>query len=306
MTHFQAPADRKFDPVQGLGLWPATPETYRFFVTGNGGDERIGIQPGQRIELQLTAGKDCLIETSEGVALRLATNSSNIIAFGQQAVFLADSKATSDQFKFTIIANKAGKTVLTATNSGGLTRATLQVVAGNFDNHPGMKVDLIADICRGSDAFRILAMQQMLHNVFMGWGNANHTSINISNDQNVFSQQATPNISSDPKVGTMTCGYVARYRAEEVFPKVLAPTADWYRVGAIHEPLSSTITNRKQVKYRPESVEVLRGQIVRALSDGNAVRVGVLDSPVGMTPENGNSRGLPRRWSHPADRRLHQ
>ena len=119
MTHFQAPADRKFDPVQGLGVWPATPETYRFFVTGNGGDERIGIQPGQRIELQLTAGKDCLIETSEGVALRLATNSSNIIAFGQQAVFLADSKATSDQFKFTIIANKAGKTTLTATDSGG-------------------------------------------------------------------------------------------------------------------------------------------------------------------------------------------
>lgn len=33
---------------------------------------------------------------------------------------------------------------------------------------------------------------------------------------------------------------------------------------------------------------MLRGQIVRALSDGNAVRVGVLDSPVGMTPENGN------------------
>ena len=132
----------------------------------------------------------------------------------------------------------------------------------------------------------------MLRSVFVSWADAAHTLINISNNQNIFSQQAAPNISSDPKVGTMTCGIVARFRAEQVFPigKVLAPTADWYRVGAIHEPLSSRITNRKQVKYRPERVEALRGQIVRALTDGNAVRVGVLDDPVTsrMTPENGN------------------
>ena len=99
----------------------------------------------------------------------------------------------------------------------------------------------------------------MLRSVFVSWADAAHTLINISNNQNIFSQQAAPNISSDPKVGTMTCGIVARFRAEQVFPigKVLAPTADWYRVGAIHEPLSSRITNRKQVKYRPERVEAL-------------------------------------------------
>ena len=71
---------------------------------------------------------------------------------------------------------------------------------------------------------------------------------------------------------------------------MLAPSADWYRVGAIHEPVSSAITDRKQVKYRPERLETLRGQIIRSLTDGNAVRVGVLDDPVTpkMKPENGN------------------
>jgi hypothetical protein len=41
-------------------------------------------------------------------------------------------------------------------------------VAGKFENHPGMKADLIADICRGSDSFKILALQQMLNNHFTG------------------------------------------------------------------------------------------------------------------------------------------
>jgi hypothetical protein len=290
VTHFQAPADKKFDAVHDLSVWPSTPETYRFFVTGTSGDERIGIQLGQRIELQLTAGKDCLIETSEHRTVRLRPEPSTLAAFTQQPVWVEDTDATSDQYKFTVFANKAGKTTLTATDRAGTTKASLQVVAGNFDYDPDMQADLIADICRGSESFKILALQQMLHSVFVGWGDANHTTISISNNQSIFSQQATPNISSDPKVLNMTCGIVARYRAEQVFPKVLAPTADWYRVGAIHEPVSSRITDRKQVKYRPERVEALRGQIVRALTDGNAVRVGVLDDPVkaGMAPENGN------------------
>ena len=45
VTYFQAPADRKFDPVQGLGVWPDTADAYRFF-TGVPGEERIGIRPG--------------------------------------------------------------------------------------------------------------------------------------------------------------------------------------------------------------------------------------------------------------------
>ena len=222
--------------------------------------------------------------------MRLHPSPANAVVFGAQPVWNNNAKATTDQHKFIVSANKNGKTILTATDTGGMTRASLQIVVGKFENHPGMKVDLIADLCRGSDSFTILALQQMLHNEFLGWADAGHTQITFRSKENVFSQQAGPNISSDPNIGTMTCGIVARYRAEQIFPKLLAPTADWYRVGAIHEPLSNTVTDRKQVKYRSERVEALRGQIIRALNDGNAVRVGVLDNPVAakMTPENGN------------------
>ena len=59
MTYFQVPSDRVFnDPASGLQDWPKSPEGYRLFVTGSGGDERIGIHIGQQIELQLTGGRD--------------------------------------------------------------------------------------------------------------------------------------------------------------------------------------------------------------------------------------------------------
>ena len=204
MTYFQAPADRKFDPVQGLGVWPDNPDAYRFF-TGVPGEERIGIQTNQRIELQLTAGKDCQIESTEGVAMRLRPNPGTQIAFAQQAIWHTNPDATTDQHKFTVMATKAGKTTLTATDRAGTVKASLDVVAGKFEYQPGMQVDLIADVCRGSDSFKILALQQMLHNQFLGWADAAHTQIQFRSKQNVFSQQAAPNISSDPKVKTMTC-----------------------------------------------------------------------------------------------------
>ena len=173
MTYFQAPADKKFDAVQGLSVWPATPDTYRFFVTGNTGPERIGIQTGQRIELQLTAGKDCEIETTEATAARLRPGVPAMAAFGQQAIWVVDTPATSDPFKFTIFANKAGKTTLTATDRAGAAKATLEVVAGTFDYHPGMKVDLIADICRGAefvqDSCIAADASQCVHGVGRRW-----------------------------------------------------------------------------------------------------------------------------------------
>ncbi len=293
MTHFQVPGDRVFnssDKAYTLSPWPASADGYRLFVTGASGDERIGIQLGQRIDLQLTDGKGYNLETTKSLAARRAKSPEAavvLVALANQApIALSDLVATTDQQKFVVSARNAGTTVLSAVDAALNVKATLQVVVGKFDNHPDMRVDLIADVCRGSDSFRIHALQRMLHNQYLG--KDAHNNDRFSNGDNVFEQHATPNVSSDPKIGTMTCGLVARWRTEQVFPKILAPTADWYRVGAIHEPLSDTLTDRKQVKYRTDRIETLRGQILRALNDGQAVRVGVLDSPIGMTPENGD------------------
>ena len=201
-------------------------------------------------------------------------------------IALSNLVATTDQQRFTVSAKNTGATTLYAIDPAGNVKASLQVAVGNFEKHPKMSVDLITDVCRGSDSFKIHALQRMLHNQYLGKDASGNDK--FSNGDNVFEQKAPPNISSDPKIGPWTCGIVARFRTEEVFPKIVAPKADWYRVGAIHEPLWSRITDRKQLKYRSERIETLRGQILRGLKDSQAVRVGVVDSPVGMVPENGD------------------
>ena len=213
-------------------------------------------------------------------------------ALGQQPIWVVDTPATSDPFKFTIFANKGGKTTLTATDRAGTAKATLEVVAGTFDYHPGMKVDLIADICRGTDSFKKFCVAANAPQCLCIVGRRSPHSDQHQQQSKHLLAAGRPQHFLGSKGHHHDLRHCREIRAEQVFPigKVLAPTADWYRVGAIHEPLSSRITNRKQVKYRPERVEALRGQIVRALTDGNAVRVGVLDDPVTsrMTPENGN------------------
>jgi hypothetical protein len=288
MTHFQAPGNRKLDSAESkLHPWPANPDGYRLFVTANSGDERIGIETGQRIELQLTDGKDYRIQTTEEGMIESVMNVSVDVGFSladslPRPARISNPVASSDPQIFTIAARTTGKTILTASNPHRFDTASLQVVVGHFENHPGMQVDLIAAVCRGSDSLKIHALQRMLHNQYLGGGDV------YSNGDNIFAQQAPTNKSSDSGIGTMTCGIVARFRAEEIFDKVLAPTFQWYHVGAIHEPLSSRVTDRRQVKYRSQRVETLRGQILRALNDGQAVRVGVLDNPLGMTPESGD------------------
>jgi hypothetical protein len=151
-----------------------------------------------------------------------------------------------------------------------------------------MHVDLIADVCRGSNALKIHALQRMLNNNTLFSVDAEGFGV-YNNGDNIFNQGATVNKSPDPKIGRMSCGVVARWRSEEIFDNATktAPQFDWYQFGAVHEPLSGKPTSRKQVKYRSDRIETLRLQIVRALNDGAPVRVAVVDSPTVIAPVNG-------------------
>jgi hypothetical protein len=292
VTHFQVPDGRVFhssNPRNTLKPWPETADGYRLFVTGALGDEKIGIELHQAIGLQLTGGKDCNLLTKEmrdaSTIMDVSVSLGSAVQANPGPIALSRFVATDDKQKFDVIAMSNGATVLYATDPAGNSKAALKVVVGHFENHPGMQVDLIADVCRGSDSFKIHGLQRMLHNQYVGYVAPNYV---YTNGDNVFEQHAPPNKSLDSTIGTMSCGVVARFRTEEIFPKSVAPPDNWYKIGAVHEPLSGPVTDRKQVKYRSAMIETLRGQILRALKNGQPVLVGVVDSPVGMRPENGD------------------
>jgi hypothetical protein len=298
MAYFGAPDDRVFhDPKSGLQPWPASPEGYRFYVSGTGGDERIGIQTGTVVLLQLTAAKDCRIETNEltlaVAAAGAAPGTSRGLLDAAPASVLpiqlvtADSAghaiirseltpeiATSNKHLFKLWGRQPGRTSLSAYDAAGVRQARLDVIVGDFAKHPSMSIDLIPDVGRGSDSLKILALQRMLNN---RWGGGAFTNVD-----NIFEQNGASNRSSDPKIGHWTCGIVARYRPEQIFGKIPMPADDWY-TRPLHEPLSGKVlTKRSDVKYKSAKIAAVVAQIVAALNKRQAVRVGVLDDPVDL------------------------
>jgi hypothetical protein len=286
VAHFQVPEGRTLeDGMSDLGRWPAVPEGYRLFVSGNSGTERIGIQAGSRIELQLTGGMGLTVDTSQGLQARtLAAASGMSLADAQKAApspaavqpaTAAPHMATSNKHVFTLAGLKAGLTTLIASDSSGATRASLDIAVGDFANHPGMIVDLIADVCRGGDSLKIHALQRML----------NYNDRNPNKD-NVFEQNSASN--RHPTLGNMTCGLVAKYRGEQVFENMAQVAHDWYK-RPYHEPLSRKVTRRSDLKYRHRTIRSLQTALVAALTDDvpKAVRIGVVDRPDVMTPQAG-------------------
>ncbi len=268
------------DPASGLQDWPKSPEGYRLFVTGSGGDERIGIHIGQQIELQLTGGKDCRIETRE---TKSARRTGSRTADVSSPVRVSVPVAVSDTQKFSLTADRPGVTALYATDAANNEKAQLQVAVGNFKEQPDMLVDLISQICRGSDSLKIHALQRMLNNQYLGKDAANKDK--YSNPDNIFEQNSQSNFHATYR--NLTCGLVAKWRGTQIFDQIAEVGDDWYK-RALHEPLSRKIRKRSDLKYKPERIRTLETQIFEALRKGKAVRVGVVDRPKDMTPEGGS------------------
>lgn len=248
------------------------------------GAEQIGIQLGTGVQLQLTGAKDCQIETTQFTQARAAAASGagfmaslELLNTEPASVLPVSASviphvATSDRHRFSLMANRPCFTSLSAVDAADTRLATLNVIVGSFAKHPSMSIDLIADVGRGADSFRIHALQRMLNN---RWVNGDV----FTNKDNIFEQNTPCNVSSDPDIGSMTCGIVARFRTDQVFRKIQIVADDWY-LRPLHEPLRGAPTKRSDVKYRPEKIAALTTQIVAALTDGKAVRVGVIDNPV--------------------------
>lgn len=251
MTHFQVPDDRVLndaaapifsgDPPSLLrGNWPDTPEGYRLFVTGNSGDERIGIHTGQRIDLQLTGGIGCRIETMQDQWNKVQANATGeyVVRLANRnpsPVVVSDPVASSDKHKFKLSAKQPGGTILYAMDGANNQKASLAVVVGNFEyhDHAQMKKDLIAETCRGSDSLKILALQRMLRDRFVSEHPITH-KITTINPDDIFSQNS--DLNWHPQFGFLACGVVAKWRGAEIFDDSAKVDYDWY-TQALHERL---------------------------------------------------------------------
>ena len=269
IAFFGVPDDRSFDDAEGhLRPWPIAGGTRLWAGPPDDGVQRIGIQKGKTIVLQLTGIRGGRIQINPEGPVQLKP----FEGAADPAV------ATSDKYKFKLSAVADGLTSLSAVDAGK-TQAKLDVVVGNFEKDPSMEIDLMAKIGQGDDSLKIHALQSMLNN---RWTDEGVFTV----QDNLFEQNSPANFNQ--KFKNLTCGFVSVYRARQVFGiPPLGAGDDWYR-RPIHERLhGKTLAKRDDVKYKPEKITALIAKIVAALKKDLAVPVAVLDDPVGMQIDDG-------------------
>ena len=259
MPYFQVPDDRRFsNSTSGLKNWPANPQGYRLFIEGPGSPERIGIHTGQEITLQ-QVGFD-----SSG---KLPIVWSDKLNVAQPLGVVGGAKGDRQTFK--VLGKNPGSALLTAKDAAGKDVAgPINIVVGKYEYHPGMVVDLIAEIGRGNDSLKLLAIQRMLY--------YNRPDDSHINRDNIFEQHAPAN--DHVKYGNMACGIVAKFRGDQIFGNMTEVFYD----NPYHEPLTGPVTKRSDVKYKAKTISSLQTQLAAMLADGKPVRVGVLDGPINM------------------------
>jgi Papain-like cysteine protease AvrRpt2 len=190
------------------------------------------------------------------------TDKRNVVGF-KPTLTVSVIERNPHKLRFSIKASAADTYYVQGEDAQGR-QTKIIVVAGDFKNHPEMDIDLLADLCRSGDALKLLRVQQLLYD----------------QDENIFNQNSKANLR---KFGSMMCGAVAKGRAIELFGDV--NVLDYTH--AYHEPLAAgPVSSRFDVKYRSDVITKVRQKIVSLLTKSMPVRVGVLDSPVGMMPHD--------------------
>lgn len=222
------------------------------FATNSHGEAIVWLPTGVQLKLDFAA------PVGHGADARKVVG-------GNPAITVTEVDRTPRKLGFAIKASTAGIFKAQGQDAHGGSLGMV-IVAGDFKNHPGMEIDLLAKVCQAGDALKLLRVQQLLFN----------------QDGNIFNQNSEANLH---KFGNLMCGAVAKGRAIELFGEV--NVLDYTH--PYHEPLGAgPVADRSEVKYRSGIITKVRQKIVSFLTKGTPVRVGVLDSPVGMTPHKHN------------------
>lgn len=218
------------------------------FVENDSGHKVVWLHTGVEIKLDYVGPPN-----PTGPDLREVVSSKPAVS----VAVVARSKA---KLTFSVKANAPDIVELTAYNDMGFRDEVLVVFAGDFKNHPGMDIDLLANVCKGSDPVKSVQIQHLL----------------FDDSENVFDQHSKEN---ETKIGKMMCGKVAKESGEKVFGAISPLTY----TTPYHEPLYiDKVTDRANVKYTADTILRVELAIKSRLEKGIPVRVGVLDGPVGM------------------------
>jgi hypothetical protein len=161
----------------------------RLFMVGDSGEEKLAIHLKNRVTIEQKG-----LVGPGNVLPRIVPDSDVVKIVATTAFDKLQSQA------LTLEGARAGRAVLRGQDASGAAVPGLElvVVVGEFENHPGMEVDLIADLCRGTDPVKGHAVHRMLHD----------------NPENIFNENWQPIID---KRGRMACGTVCKDGAESLW-----------------------------------------------------------------------------------------
>lgn len=229
----------------------------RLFVSGNSGPERIVIQRTKKVTLELAG-------------LGSAALKPTIVATSLGVVSITDLKGSGTKRSFTLTAVGTGFTGLVAKDAGGNSLGTnplFIIHTGDFQKHPGMEHDLIADVFRSADAAKMHLLTRMLFN----------DRENIFNEFSAQNQKRFCN--SPPKAGCLPCGSVAKAGGRTVFQLGPKYNGTNYDYNDYHKPIATGARadpQREDILYDPAKLSRGCAALKNRLSKGMASVVGLV------------------------------
>ena len=233
---------------------PIVKHNTRCWLKGNSGTEQIVLHLGAKVMLEQWG------MTPERTMPSLYSDTPSVAA-------ISDEKIRGQRQSFMLTGKMAGSATLNGKRDWQPNRAVpaikvndvypLKVSVGNFAKHTDMAIDLLAEkLGRSNDAFKIMALQRLLHN--------------NADDANLFDQNSNYNIKRFHT--NLACGDVVAHAGRTLLGPVSTASASY------HIPLQ-TVSSRNDVKYDPGKLSRACAAIKKLLQKGTAVRVGLTHGP---------------------------
>ena len=263
MPYFQIPNSNLF------------PGGTRLYLSGNGGTERLVLEPGVKVTLELAG-----LPANAKPAVRQL---SPVTAMDLMALVLAGKSSGPDILDISPLTGSGAKRSFTitgkATGSAALIGdglATLLVVVGHFNYHTDMEFDLIAETFRKSNPAKTHVLARTL---FSNWDNL------FNEDSEANQRHWCPDY---PKRGCLPCGTVSKVGASLIFHSVDYSYFGYYKpLPGMGNASARAALSRADIKYDAATLDKAIAAIRGRLSKGIPSIVGLSYIPSSAIRPNG-------------------